>query len=425
MEGVHSALILGAGRSGQAAARLLARLGAQPTLLDEQRGDDGSRLPEGHYGLAVVSPAIPMAHPWIGDAKAKGIPLISELEFGARHWRGEAIALTGSKGKSSAVKCLADTLNLAGRPAVTAGNYGIPLCERVLDCPEDGRGIIAVVEVSSFQMEHTATFAPHLAALLNLQADHLDRHTSMEEYAALKYRLFQAQRPGRDMAFLPEGLPATAIPQGVAIQRFGMSAQADWRFEPGRLLGPAGVILLQGYFNNEVLGRAAALVAAMLSALGLSSSDIARGFAAFEPLPHRMQSLGEFQGRAFIDDSKATSLAATEAALRMAPAPVRLIAGGLLKETALDFPVPTLRQRAKGVYLIGKAQDALWQAWRTALPCARCGDMETAVQQAFADSAPGETILLSPGCASFDQYPGMGARGDHFRRCMEALAAHD
>lgn len=434
----RNALILGAGRSGRAAARLALETGGRASVVDERWAPDAlsalategvsclhadrARLPDGAYDLAIVSPSFPSDHPWVVAARDRGLSVISELEFGAAHWRGDAIAVTGSKGKSSVVKCLADTLCAAGRQAVPAGNYGIPLSERVLTCPDRGAGVIAVTEVSSFQLEHTRTFAPRLAAILNLQADHLDRHGTFEVYARLKRRIFQAQRPEDGArAYLPWGLSPLGIRADVPLERFGREAWVDWRHVPGAILHKDLRIPFSGYFDNAVLGPAAALIAAMLQACGLTEGQIAAGLSGFQPLPHRMQAIGERGGVRFIDDSKGTSLAATQAALRMVGRNVRLIAGGQLKETDLDFLDEELATCARKAYLIGQAQEALRDAWADILPCQCCGDMGTAVRAAFADAAPGDTILLSPGCASFDQYPGMAARGDDFRARFLAL----
>lgn len=435
----RNALILGAGRSGQAAARLIQARGGRASVVDaawrpdvrSMLGHEGfscltadrDHLPDGAYDLVVASPSIPLTHPWILTARDRGLALISELELGSVYWRGESVAITGSKGKSSVVKCLTDTLTRAGRRAVTAGNYGTPLSARVLECPDGGADTLAVVEVSSFQMEHTRTFAPRLAAILNLQADHLDRHGSMEAYAALKRRLFQAQRPGC-RAYLPWGLSPLGVPAGVTLERFGPEAWVDWRYTPGAVLHSDAAIPIRGPFDNPVLGSAAALLCAMLTALGLPPEAIADGLAAYEPLPHRMQRLGETRGVAFIDDSKATSLAATQAALRMVGRNVRLIAGGQLKEDDLDFLAPELAAAARKAYLIGEAQAPLFDAWRPHLPCAQCGTLQDAVRAAFAEAEPGDTLLLSPGCASFDQFPGMAARGDAFRALFETLSQH-
>ncbi|MEG2414691.1 MAG: UDP-N-acetylmuramoyl-L-alanine--D-glutamate ligase [Kiritimatiellia bacterium] len=434
----RTVLILGAGRSGRAAARLVLARGGRPTIVDEQWQQEvlaafacegiscmtanRDHLPDGSFDLVITSPSIPLEHPWIVTAYNRGLSVISELEFGAAYWQGTLFAITGSKGKSSVVKCLTDTLVLAGFTAVTAGNYGTPLCERVLTCELHQEKTIAVVEVSSFQMEHTRNFAPRFAAILNIQADHLDRHHTMETYVALKYKLFQAQCAGRDYAFLPIDLPdSKALPQGVALERFGMADSAEWRYEAGKVFHQQGEIAVTGYFDNRVLGSAAALIAAMLTRFGLSSEQIATGFASFIPLPHRMQKIGEWNGITFIDDSKATTLAATNAALIMAGKEIRLIAGGLLKESDLNILDETLRARVRKVYLIGATVTALFNAWKDVVPCECCNVMSEAVQRASTEANAGDTILLSPGTASFDQYTGMAARGDDFHRCFEHL----
>ena len=437
----RNALVLGAGRSGQAAARLMLEIGGRVAVVDENWPQealaalstqgvsclhaDHTYLPDGAYDLAIVSPSFPLDHPWVVAARNRGLSTISELELGASRWRGDVLAITGSKGKSSVVKCLADALCLAGRRAVTAGNYGVPLSERVQGCPDDGAGTIAVTEVSSFQLELTRTFAPRLAAILNIQADHLDRHGTIETYARIKRRIFQAQRPEAGArAYLPWGLSPLGIAPDIPLERFGREAWVDWRYVPGAILHKGlDKIVVSGYFDNPVLGPAAALIAAMLDACGLTVDQIAQGIGTFRPLPHRMQPIGTRNGVAFIDDSKGTSLAATQAALRMVGPNVRLIAGGLLKETDLDFLEEELAANVRKAYLIGQAQDALLHAWGDIIPCQPCGDMATAVHAAFADATPGDTILLSPGCASFDQYPGMAARGDDFRARFQALAA--
>ncbi len=429
----RQALIFGAGRSGLAAARLLKSLGTEVTVLDEHWTDEqratfaadgisclawtAPHLPDCPCDLVVTSPSFGLSHPWIQATQAQGIELISELELGGHYWQGEILALTGSKGKSSVIKCLTTALNRAGSLAVTAGNYGIPLCERVMTCDHRGQGTIAVTEVSSFQMEHTPTFAPDWAALLNLQADHLDRHGTMEAYAALKWSLLRPT-PRLKAAFVPYTLkheaPSTA-------STFGVQEGADWRYGDHAVQHGTEEVPISGYFDNPVLGPASALIVALLQQCGLSNAAICEGFQAFEPLPHRMQRLGQWQGIAFINDSKATSLAATQAALQMVGQKVRLIAGGLLKESELAFLGDTLRQTTLKVYLIGSSQTPLFEAWSPFVPCECCETMACAVAKAASEAYAGETILLSPGTASFDQYSGMAARGDDFRAQFEKL----
>lgn len=430
----RNALILGAGRSGLAAARLLLERGGRVAVVDEKwAGDslsefsvegircltsDGCHLPDGAYDLVVVSPSFALTHPWVQTAQRRGLAMISELELGANYWQGECIAITGSKGKSSVVKCIADTLALSGVSATIAGNYGIPLCARVLEYPDYGKGVLAVTEVSSFQLEHTRTFSPTLAAILNIQPDHLDRHGTLEAYSALKRRIFQAQVAGKATAFLPKEISILGVPQGVPVETFGVKPWDMWRFHDGIVTHGESSIPIVGFFNNKVLGPAAALIVAMLTHLKVSPEKIAEGFATFQPLPHRMQRLGEINGVTVIDDSKATSLTATQAALKMVQHDIHLIAGGQLKEDDLDFLDEELVSSVKNVYLIGEAAHKLFDAWKDLCACELCGDMETAVKCALQRAVPGDTLLLSPGCASFDQYAGMGKRGEHFKACV-------
>ena len=436
-----NALVLGMGVSGEYAARLLLRLGARVCVADQGGADRhagladrlrsagaevsfASGLPAGGFDLCVASPAFAPDHPWLVECSRRGVPVISELELGCRHWDGRILAVTGSKGKSSLVKLCADTLNAAGRSASPAGNYGIPLCQLVLEQPELSW---AVVEVSSFQMEHTESISPDVAVLLNLQADHLDRHSGMDEYRALKLKLFRAMRPGA-VALLPAGfgLEDGIVPSGVLLERFGAAAGADWRYDSSRhaVVGGAAEVSVAGsWFDNEILGLAAAAGAGALSAAGLESRQIAAGLENFEPLPHRMQLVGaDKNGVSYVDDSKATSLAAMAAALKMAKKPVRLIAGGLLKENDLESVKEMLARTTKKVYLIGKCADQMFSAWADALQCELCGTLDCAVGRVAQEADPGDTVLLSPGTASFDQFTGYRERGARFTDLARKVA---
>ena len=333
-------LVFGEGKSGAAAAALLRRDGADVRILD---GDD--TYPGGVWDLAVTSPGVPLTHPWQVAARAAGVPVISELELGARHFAGKMLAVTGSKGKSSVVKLVTDGLNAAGISAVACGNYGTPLCEVALMEPQPAWAVVevssfqmvalmepqpawAVVEVSSFQMEttHPENFHPVAAAILNLQEDHLDRHGSVEAYHALKRKMLEGA--------------ARAV-----------AAARAW-----------DDCLAGSYFDNEVLRPNGEVAAALLDAAGLSRDAIARAFANFVPLAHRMQKVAEIKGISYIDDSKATSLAALAAGVRMAQGgraepSVRLIAGGLAKGDSPNSVIPYLRSGVKKVYLIGRCAD--------------------------------------------------------------------
>lgn len=359
------------------------RLGYSPVVLDEATTPtvDGSVF-EG-VRLAIVSPGLALTHRWLQQCRTMGVALVSELQFGVeelRRQRVRLLAVTGSKGKSSVVKVVADGLNRAGVVrAVPCGNYGKPVCEVALE----GGVEWSVVEVSSFQME-TTNLAPdtfEAAAILNLQEDHLDRHGSVAVYHGLKRRLLGMARV--------------------------------------RLEGPEGLdelreLLKDSYFDNEILAGNGCLAARLMQVAGLDSDAIRAAFRTFEPLPHRMNEVGTFGGVRCIDDSKATSLAALAAGVVMAGADVRLIAGGLPKGDDPKSVLGVLTKRVKKVYLIGRCAEVFSAAWSGAVDCEICGTMERAVGTALHEAARGETLLLSPGTASFDQFKSFGQRGDVF-----------
>lgn len=432
--------VLGGGISGLSAARLLCRLGSEVVLLDERSSVDDrgwgaesgfevrcgvDELPEDEFELGVVSPAFAMEHRWVVELGRRGVELVSELELGAEYWQGRMIAVTGSKGKSSLVKLCSDTLNAAGVSASPAGNYGIPLSQLVV---ERGELEWAVVEVSSFQMEHTGRFAPEVAVLLNIQEDHLDRHRDMAEYSGLKLRLFR-QLAGGGVALLPQGvaLESGLIPDGVGVERFG-GRGAEWSYGGGRVVGGGrweGVQFKVGgsWFDNEVLGLAAAAGCAALSHAGLGVAEIEAGLHGFEPLAHRMQLVGvSREGVSYINDSKATSLAAVGAALRMVKRPARVVAGGVLKERGLESLKELLTDTTKKVYLIGSSSRQMYEAWSPVVSCEECGTLEQAVERAVGESQPGECVLLSPGTASFDQFNSYQDRGERFMALVRKVA---
>ncbi len=438
--------VLGLGASGEAAARLLIAEGAAVTVLD--RADTpalaaragalralGVRIalgeappPAERCVLVVVSPGVALTDPWAQDRMPAGVPVVGELEWAARHCRCPLLAITGTNGKSTLATLCAEALELAGRRVRSGGNLGTPLSRWA---PESGDLDWLVVEVSSFQLETVDTFRPRIGVVLNLQPNHLDRHGTFEVYAGLKRRLFARMGAG-DLAVVPEDLAAAWLPPqaaeppvaaGPEWRVFGLGAATPWRYAAGAVQGPGGVrIDLTGTrFANPILGQAAAAAAAALAGAGVDAATLERAIRANRPLPHRLMALAPLRGVSFVDDSKATSLAAMAAALTMAPGPVHLIAGGLLKETDLDHVQELLAKRVRAVYGIGKAASRMQQAWSACVTVRDCGDMERAVRAAFAAAQPGETILLSPGCASFDQYRNFEERGVHFARIVDTI----
>jgi UDP-N-acetylmuramoylalanine--D-glutamate ligase len=286
-----------------------------------------------------------------------------------------------------------------------------------------------VVEVSSFQLEKVRTFHPQVGVLLNIQPDHLDRHGTVENYHGLKSRLFSRMGEGDAGIVLESCLDSTVSLSGGGNRwiTFGLSERADYRLagETIRFKGDnkGGEVSLAGTcFGNEVTGLTAAAATAAVREFGVEPDVVERAAAAFEPLPHRMTEIAAIRDVKFVNDSKATNLAALGGALKMAGSGVRLIAGGLLKERSLESVKELLARKTKKVYLIGKAAEEMENAWADVVECCRCSELETAVRTAWSDAGPGDTILLSPGCASFDQFRNFEDRGTQFERIVTLLA---
>jgi UDP-N-acetylmuramoylalanine--D-glutamate ligase len=432
----HS-LILGAGLSGLGAAELLSKQGSCITVLDQRPVEawpDRSRFaalgcamlggetvwPYYPADLVVVSPGVPIDCVWIQRARAAHWPVVSELQLGAQHSRARIMAVTGSNGKSTVVKWVTESLQAAGLRAEAGGNYGVSAC--ALACSKPDLDWL-VLEVSSFQLETADGFRPEVALLTNIHPNHLDRHGSMAVYTECKARLF-ARQAERDRALVPVGW-REAMQQlsggGGTWQTFGVEPEADYRAEAGRVFGGAGELadLRETLFGAPGMATTAAAVVALLDAAGVDARAAEQAAQAFQPLPHRMQAVAEVDGVRYVDDSKATNLAALAHALAAMPGPVRLLAGGLAKENNFEEIKSVLAQRVKTVYLFGQAAGMMSAAWSQTVPCEGCQTLETAVARARADAAPGEVILLSPGCASFDQFQNYQQRGERFQEYVQ------
>lgn len=435
-------LVVGLGASGEAAARLLraegrdvvvADAGASPALqgradvLRAQGMDvhlNAWAAPDGPFDEVVASPGIapgsPLLRPWI----ERGIPVVSELELGwSRRPSGcRVAAVTGTNGKSTAVKLLAEALVRAGRRAVIGGNYGPPACRVVRELKS---GDWLVLEVSSFQLETVRAFRPDIGILLNLQPNHLDRHETMEAYAAAKARLWACTTP-EDVQIAPRTEFARwrnlAAGRGRWIT-FGPEEAADYQCREGiiRAGGRPAADLRGTYFDNSILSCAAAAVAAALGAAGAPGTALEQAARAFQPLPHRLQTVAVRRGVRYVDDSKATTVAAMMAGVSMSGPRVRLIAGGRAKESDFARAKDVLAANVAKVYLIGEAAEAMRDAWNDAAPCRMCGTLAAAVEAAGGEAQPGEVVLLSPACASFDQFRNFEERGDCFAVCANGI----
>jgi len=419
--------ILGVGTSGMAAARLARHLGAAVVLLDD--GDPGKTtaataqaLGEGFtvytgaealtcptaFSLAILSPGIDPSWPLARSVIQRGIPCVSEIEFASQQTTLPIIAITGTNGKTTTTGLIAHLITASGKRTVPCGNYGTALAEIVLA----GEPLeVLTIEVSSFQLELIQHFHPAVAVWMNFAPDHLDRHPSLQAYREAKLRIFENQTPS-DTAVINGD--ETYPPQSVRPVTFSAWREDTlWTFRDGRIYHRGRPVLaladtrLRGRHNAENIMAALAAV----TAFGLPLEEAASHVASFTPPRHRCEIVATIQGREFLNDSKATNIHAMESALRGQDQPVVLIAGG--KEKGLDYApiLPLIQTKTTRVFTIGEIGPALARTWPGAIACP---DLESAVLQAYAAAAPGQSILFAPGTSSFDMFSGYGHRGDVF-----------
>lgn len=438
---VSAAVVVGLGTSGVAAATLLVRDGWRVTVNDRatewELDATLGRLPDGvatvlgchpatlldGTALVVVSPGVPWDLPMLVEARRRRIEVIAEVELAARSLNGVPIVgVTGSNGKTTVTSMLGNITRAAGWRTGVGGNIGTAASELALA----GGWDVVVLELSSFQLEGCATLRPKVAVLLNLSPDHLDRHPDVASYLAAKTRIFARQKRN-DFAVLNADDPACsglAVPSRAV--RFSLAdAGAQAHLAAGSLvldgepLLPRAELPLLGE-HNAANALAAALAA---SRLGIGRAPIAQALRSFQALPHRHQVVAEAGGVRWVDDSKGTNIGATAAGLSgYAPGTVHLILGGLGKGQDFRELRPAAGHGLARIYLIGEASDAIGAALEGAAPVERCGTLEEAVRRAAAFARPGDTVLLSPACASFDQFRDYRHRGDEFARLALAAA---
>ena len=456
--------VIGAARSGAAAARALAELGAVVVLSDSkseaQAGEaasaarrSGARcvfgasvdeaIPEG-TDLVVTSPGVPATAPVLRTAAARGLPIWSEIELGFRLTDAPILAVTGTNGKTTTTLLLAAMLREAGKQAIVCGNVSADeikksLVEAARESESEDK--ILAAEISSFQLEWVEQFAPRVAILTNITADHLNRHSSLEEYAATKARVFAAQRP-EDWAVVGYDNPAsrTIGESGLRARRVWFTVEGDppddgpCAWIAGGMLtvrlmaedSPTG-ILPANQLPDSLPGRhsVANVLAASAAALamGAPARKIASAVRRFAGAAHRMERVADVRGVRYVNNSMCTNVAAAVCSLEAMDRPSIVIAGGADKD--LDFAplVPALHSRAKRLILIGSAADKMEKAFRDGgySAISRAETLESAVEAAAAGAEPGEAVLLSPSCASFDMFRDFEARGEAFRQAVRRL----
>ncbi len=437
--------VVGMGRTGLSVARYLANQGARVLAYDrkpfEEFGEsdraewlalENVERRTGHekenaldgVDLLVLSPGVPPEIPPVARQREKGIPVWSEIELASQALREPILAIGGTNGKSTTTTLLGNLLKAAGWNPFVGGNLGTPLIEAVGEDYDQ-----YVVEVSSFQMEATDMFRPHVAVLLNITPDHLDRYPSIHEYARAKAAMFRRMLPD-DIAIVNGDDPQVArvLPNGPQIWKWSFKepvALGAWADAEGlHFSTPAAVfmlrreeIALKGRHNEENV------MAAVLAALtaGATPANIRIVLEHARPLPHRVEFVREVRGVSYFDDSKGTNIGAVATALQGFTQPVVLIAGGVDKGGDYHEIDAVVREHARAVIVIGEAADRIADAWGELVTVRKAKTMDEAVRKAAAAARPGDVVLLSPACSSFDMFRNYHERGLAFQAAVQAI----
>jgi UDP-N-acetylmuramoylalanine--D-glutamate ligase len=428
-------LVVGLARSGIAAALLLRAQGHEVVGTDtgapdvERLREAGVEVHLETHGAhlaartraVVKSPGVPRQAPAVAAALERGLPVLGELELAWRLIPNDFIAVTGTNGKTTTTELIGHIHREAGLPVAVAGNVGTPLASLPGALPA---GATVVAESSSFQLEDAHEFAPDAAVITNLAPDHLDRHGTMDDYVAAKLRVF-ARQGNDDVAVAPVGLGVEDLGGCARRVCFGETPDVDLSLRAGTLfwdqqpLLRAEEIRLRGPHNLENAMAAAAVTLAR----GVDPDAVRAGLRTFAGVPHRLEEVADRGGVLWVNDSKATNVASTLVALRSFAGGVHAILGGRGKGQDFAPLASVVAERATAAYLIGEAAPTLREALAgTAVPLHDCGDLARAVAHAAQAARPGEVVLLSPACASFDQFSDFEARGEAFRALVEELA---
>ncbi|HKF84019.1 MAG TPA: UDP-N-acetylmuramoyl-L-alanine--D-glutamate ligase [Solirubrobacterales bacterium] len=376
----------------------------------------------------VKSPGVPREAAVIAAARERGIEVVGEVELAWRALPNRFVGVTGTNGKTTTVELLGHLYRAAGEPVALAGNVGTPLSELVGGVDPEAT---IVCECSSFQLEDTTAFAPECAVFLNLAPDHLDRHGDLESYLAAKLRIF-ANQGNDDVAVYNADDPfAAGADLGGCARRVafcvGTAPDCEVAVAEGTIFydgEPLLAVAELGLFGEHNVANAMAAAAAAL-AMGIDREAVREGLRGFAGVPHRLETVAEIGGVRFVNDSKATNVASAAVGIRAFDGGVHAILGGSEKDEPFAPLLDPLRERAVACYLIGATGERMARELAPAVAAGielhRCDDLEDAVDQAAAAAAPGEAVLLSPACASFDAFENFEARGDRFREIVAEL----
>ena len=389
---------------------------------------DGLAQLEGTHTV-VKSPGVPREAAVIAAARARGIDVLGELELAWRAIPNRFLAVTGTNGKTTTVELLGHLYRSAGEPVALAGNVGTALAGLVGEVDPEAT---IVCECSSFQLEDTVAFAPECAVFLNLAPDHLDRHGDLEHYLAAKLRIF-ANQGNDDVAVYNADDPfAAGTDLGGCARRVafcvGASPECEVAVAEGTIFYDGEPLLPTselGLFGEHNVANAMAAAAAAL-AMGIDRDVVREGLRSFAGVPHRLEPVAEIDGVRFVNDSKATNVASAAVGIRAFESGVHAILGGSEKDEPFGPLVEPLTERARACYLIGATAERMARELTPVVEAGvelhRCADLEDAVRRAAGAGAPGEVVLLSPACASFDAFENFEARGDSFRELVGELA---
>jgi len=441
-------LVVGLGKSGLAAARFLKSKGAKVTVSDARPAtviaelptllDEGISVEAGSHGLLtfrrqdliVVSPGVPADVPELKQVRAMGMRIIGELELGAAFLQGEVVAITGSNGKTTTTTLVGEILKASGRPTLVGGNIGTPVTEMVAASTKE---TWSVLEVSSFQLETVETFKPKIALVLNITPDHLDRHGSFEAYAAAKTRITEFQTADDFLVLNAEDVNTQLVAAKTKAQIYWFSAKRQIRqgaFVHGESIlftakeggkpepvMPVAEIPLAGAHNVENV--LAAVCAARLA--GVDAETIRAAVRGFKAVEHRLEFVRELGGVRYFNDSKATNVDATVKAVESFAGGIHLILGGKDKDSNYAVMGPLLRERVKTVITIGSAAEKIERELAGVVKIEAAETMQRAVALAHEQASAGDTVLLAPACASFDQFENYEHRGRVFKELVMAL----
>lgn len=442
-------LVVGLGKSGIAAAMFLRQQGALVTVSDTRSAaalakeiptllEAGIMVESGGHGLLtfrrqdliVISPGVPLDTPEVKQVIGYGMPVIGELELASRFLKGRIVAITGSNGKTTTTTLIGKILAEAQFPTLVGGNIGTPVIDLI---PRSTDETIDVLEVSSFQLETIEQFRPWISVVLNITPDHLDRHGSFENYAAMKARITELQQADDFLVLNAEDKPTQMVAAKTKAQIFWFSLRRPIKqgaFVHGESIAfipregakaepimPVAEVPLKGSHNVENV--LAAVCVARLA--GVPAETIRSAVASFKAVEHRLEFVRSLNGVEYFNDSKATNVDATMKAIAAFPGGVHLILGGKDKDSDYTLLAPLLRERVKTVYTIGSAAEKIERQLHGVAKMVEAGTLDVAVREARKAAVAGDVVLLAPACSSFDQFENYEHRGRIFRQIVQEL----